>query len=90
MDKVAEQGAFGLFEYGAIGIFSVVLIYGIYKLYQAGAQERAKYEERDNARETNLRATVAKAFDERHDDAVKIATRLSRIEVKLKIEGDDD
>jgi hypothetical protein len=87
MDSVAEQAAFGLLEYGLAGIFILVLLSFIYYSTKAAAKERAAQEERDNARETALRETVAKSFDQRHDDSILTERRLSRIEASLQIEA---
>ncbi len=84
-EALAEQAGFGLLEYGIAGIFIFTLLLGIVWIVRTTAKERAAIEERDNTRETALRATVSKAFDERHEDAVRIERRLSRIEAKLGV-----
>lgn len=91
MESVVEQAAFGLLEYGAIGIVCLILFVTLWKLFQSGAKERAATEERDEKRENALRETVAKAFDQWQLLAIKITTRLARIEAKLKMpERDED
>jgi len=90
MDKVAESAGFGLLEYGIAGIFILFLIALFYYTTKNTATERAISEARDTARETSLRATVAKAFDERHDDSVKIFSKISRMEAKMNIKDNPD
>tara|TARA_R110000824_G_scaffold379272_1_gene571185 strand:- start:880 stop:1164 length:285 start_codon:yes stop_codon:yes gene_type:complete len=90
MNTVAKGAGFGLLEYGIAGIFILFLI-GLFWFTQRAAQkERETIEARDTERETKLRLTVAKSFDERHDDAIKLFCKVSRIEAKLNIKDTQD
>ena len=78
----------GLLEYGIAGIFILVLIVGFFLTARSAQRERNRIEERDEVRETALRAAVSKSFDERHDDSVDTNRRLARIEAKMRIDND--
>lgn len=85
-EGLIERAGVSLIELGIAGIFIAVLIYAYWMQAKANAKERSAIEKRDNEREKALRETVAKSFDERHDDAVRVEKRLSRIEAKMRIE----
>jgi len=90
MNTVAKGAGFGLLEYGRAGIFILFLI-GLFWFTQRAAQkERETIEARDTERETKLRLTVAKSFDERHEDSIKLFCKVSRIEAKLNIKDTQD